>query len=182
MRCTSITLVLSGLLGLCGCSAVRTDYDPEQDFLPYKTYRWLQKEVHPADALASDPLTKKRIAKAVDTVLQEKGFVLTDSRACDFLVFVHGTVSERIQIHETGGMLYPYGGFGWHSGMTHVTTYDQGTVFIDIVDGATGELVWRGWLSRAVRRYKSPKKAEAAADRMVREIMEAFPPTEQDLR
>ena len=180
MRVTSVVVLIGGLLGLSGCSAVRTDYDPEHDFLPYKTYRWLKKDIHPADALASDPLTKKRIAKAVDTVLQEKGFVLMESRAGDFLVFVHGTVSERIQIHETGGMLYPYGGFGWRGGMTHVTTYDQGTVFIDILDSATGELVWRGWLSRAVRRYRNPKKAEDAADRMVREIMEAFPPTEQD--
>ena len=178
MRCVAGSVIVGGLLALSGCSAVKIDYDPEHDFLPYKTYRWSHKEAHPADALASDPLTKKRIAKAVDTVLQEKGFVLTEGQTRDFSVFVHGTVSERIRIHDTGGMLYPYGGFGWSGRMTHVTTYDEGTVFIDIVDGTTGELVWRGWLSRAVRRYKHPKKAEAAADRMVREIMEAFPPQE----
>ncbi len=178
MRLATIMLFVGGLLGFSGCSAVIIDYDPEHNFRPYKTYRWSNKEVHPGDALAADPLTKKRIVKAVDAVLQEKGFVLTESQACDFRVFVHGTVSERIQIHDTGGMIYPHGGLGWSGRVTHVTTYDEGTVFIDIVDTTTSELVWRGWLSRAVRRYKNPKKAEAAADRMVREIMEAFPPVE----
>ncbi|NQV34721.1 MAG: DUF4136 domain-containing protein [Phycisphaeraceae bacterium] len=165
------------LLSVAGCgSPVRVDFDTDTDFSSFRTYRWFDGEIHHLDALASNPLAKKRVVRAVDIVLQEKGFVVKEGSACDFTVFVHGTVQQRVQIHDTGGMYGHYGRFGM--GVSHIdlSTYDEGVLLVDVIDGSTQALVWRGSLSRKVTYHKDPNKAEAAIEKTVRKILEEFPP------
>jgi len=165
------------LLSVAGCgSPVRVDFDTDADFSSFQTYRWFESEIHHLDALASNPLAKKRVVKAVDAVLQEKGFVVTEGSDCDFTVFVHGTVQQRVQMHETGGLYGHYGRYGM--GVSHIdlSTYDEGVLFVDVIDGPTQALVWRGSLSREVKYYKDPSKAEAAMAKNVRKILADFPP------
>jgi hypothetical protein len=165
------------VLCLAGCaSPVRVDFDMGADFSSYRTYRWHDGDVHVLDALAANPLAKKRVVRAVDTVLQEKGFFAKEGSACDFTVFVHGTVQQRVELHDTGGMYGHYGGFGMGVSSIDVSTYDEGVLFIDVLDGSTRELVWRGSLSRVVKYHKDPNKAQVAIEKTVRQILEKFPP------
>jgi hypothetical protein len=165
------------ILGFAGCgSPVRVDFDTGTDFSSYQTYRWYDGDIHVLDALASNPLAKKRVFRAVDAVLQEKGFVAKEGPACDFTVFVHGTVQQRVQLHDTGGLYGHYGGFGMGVSNIDVSTYNEGVLFIDVLDGSTHELVWRGSLCREVKYHKDPNKAQAAIEKTVRKILEKFPP------
>lgn len=67
------------LLSVAGCgSPVRVDYGTDTDLSSFRTYRWFDGEIHRLDALASNPLAKKRVVRATDAVLQEKGFVAKD--------------------------------------------------------------------------------------------------------
>jgi hypothetical protein len=175
---TNIGITMAfALLCASGCSTgAKVDFDLEHDFSAYRSYAWYDGDIHPTDALAGQPLSKKRIIKAVNGVLQEKGFSATDGSGHDFTVFVHGTVSERLSIHDTGGMYYRHRGFGMSSSYIDVSTYEEGTLFIDMLDGSTNELVWRGCLTKVLGGYKDPNKAQAAIEKVVRKILGDFPP------
>ena len=169
--------LIFAILSMAGCRApVRVDFDTDTDFSSFRTYCWFDGEIHHLDTLASDPLAKKRVVRAVDIVLQEKGFVATQGPARDFTVFVHGTVQQRVRMHDTGGFYGSYGRYGMGVSYVDLSTYDEGVLFIDVIDGATQALVWRGSLSREVTYHKDPNKAEAAIEKTVRSILEQFPP------
>lgn len=165
------------ILGLAGCaSPVRVDFDTATDFASYRSYAWYDGDIHLLDTLASNPLAKKRVVKAVDAVLLEKGYVAKEGSVCDFTVFVHGTVQQRVQMHDTGGLYSHYGGFGMGVSSIDLSTYDEGILFVDVIDRSTQELVWRGSLSREAKYHKDPNKAQAAIHKTVRQILETFPP------
>jgi len=165
------------LLIVSGCSpGAKIDYDLEHSFAAYRSYAWDDGDVHPADALIEYPLAKKRIIKAVNEVLQKKGFLASDGSDPDFTVFVHGAVKEHLQISDTGDTYTRYR-FGAMQRPLDVSSYEEGTLFIDMVDRTTNELVWRGSLTKVIGYHRDPNKAQAAIEKVVRNILQDFPPT-----
>ncbi|MCF7974629.1 MAG: DUF4136 domain-containing protein [Phycisphaerae bacterium] len=165
------------LLSVAGCGVpVRVDFDVDTDFSSFRQYRWYDGEIHGLDTLASSPLTKKRVVRAVDTVLQEKGYAMAAGSVCDFMVFVHGTVQQRVRLHDTADQYDQYGGFG--TGVSHLAErpQEEGVLYLDVLDGATQDLVWRGSLGQPVKYYKDSRKAQAAIEKTVRKILKEFPP------
>ena len=76
MKQLSVILIagLSVLMLACSSVTVKHDFDPEYDFLKFKTYRWASaKELNPQDELQKYPLVYKRIVSAVDKALAAKG-------------------------------------------------------------------------------------------------------------
>jgi hypothetical protein len=151
MKTISLSIVTIIILALVGCSSltVTTDFDASQDFNSYKTYRWATtEEVNPNDALAQNPLVKKRVIAGIDKALQDKGFVLVEKGSGpDFVVITHAGVKEKMNVTQTGG----YRGYGWYDpwwgpygGSTHVSYYEEGSLVIDIIDWTEKELSWRG--------------------------------------
>jgi hypothetical protein len=162
-----------------GCSSpYKADYEPDHDFTSYRTYRWLEPNEPVMDALASNPLLKKRFMNAVDRVLQEQGYVPADSNEPDFYVHVQGTVQQRMRVDD--GVSVSYGYYGRYGGMgvrhMDVSYYDEGTLILDIIDRPMNELVWRGWVTQVIRDYQDPRQAEAAVEKAVRGILANFPP------
>ncbi|MFC1760837.1 DUF4136 domain-containing protein [Planctomycetota bacterium] len=171
---------LATVLVLTGCSSpYRADYEPDHDFSGYRSYAWFEPNQPVLDALAGNPLLKKRFVAAVNRVLQEQGYALSEALEADFVVNVHGTVQERMRVNDSVSVGYGY--YGRYGGMSmqhvDVSYYDEGTLIIDIIDRPLNELVWRGWVTEAVRDYKDPRQAEAAVDKAVRGILANFPPT-----
>ena len=107
MKIKSLSIVTIIILALVGCSSLKvtTDFDPSQDFNNYKTYRWaFDKEVNPNDALARNPLIKKRVVAGIDKALQDKGFVLVEKGTePDFVVTTHAGIKEKMNVTQTGG-------------------------------------------------------------------------------
>ncbi len=162
-----------------GCSSpYKADYEPDHDFSPYRSYRWLEPNEPPRDALAGNPLLKRRFVKAVDHVLQTMGYTPTDGNEPDFEVYVHGTVQERMRVNDGVSVSYGYYGRYGGMGMRHVDVsyYDEGTLILDIIDTPNSELVWRGWVTQVIRDYQDPRQAEAAVDKAVHGILANFPP------
>jgi hypothetical protein len=158
---------------------VRTDFDPEQDFTGYKTYRWPDaQQLNPNDALQQNPLIAKRIMASVNKVLQEKGFNLAESGEVDFIVVIHAGVEDRMQVTNWGGH---YGGWydpwwGAYGGTTTVSYYQEGTLVIDVVDTKEMELTWRGIGTDTVKGIQDPDKMQERFDQVVTKIMADFPP------
>ena len=123
---------------------VQTDFDHKKDFSQYKTYSW--QEIKPANSLWD-----ARIKSAVDSQLKTKGWTPVDSGGDVAIVAVKMTKTQkRLDTFYDGFG----GGWGWRrfggfdDGFGDSTTvendYKEGTLVIDLYDGKSKQLIWRG--------------------------------------
>ncbi len=184
MKTISLSIVTIIILALVGCSSltVTTDFDASQDFNSYKTYRWATtEEVNPNDALAQNPLVKKRVIAGIDKALQDKGFVLVEKGSGpDFVVITHAGVKEKMNVTQTGG----YRGYGWYDpwwgpygGSTHVSYYEEGSLVIDVIDWTEKELSWRGIGTGVVKEgQQDAEEMQLRINEITAKILADFPP------
>jgi hypothetical protein len=154
---------------------VVTDYDENVDFNSYKTFAFYKPGIDKADI--SD-LDKKRILRAVTSELLAKGF--TKSKNPDMLVSIFTKSREKVNINQNN-MGYGYG-WGWNPWMMNginnnlsVSSYSEGTLFIDFIDKKKKELIWQGLGTGALRMQNREKKALRIKE-FVKEIISRFPP------
>jgi hypothetical protein len=160
-------LVPAALFAAAAFAAVHTDYDHHADFARYRTYSWI-------GVRAGDSLWQDRIMSAVDRQLAAKGWTSVNSGG-DAAVSAFGKVSERdtLQTFYDG-----FPGWGWRGwgGMTTTEVVPEavGNLTIDVFDGATKKLIWRGSASETLssKADKNDKKLEHS----VSEMFDHFPP------
>ena len=167
-------LSVLGLFILTSCSSVyvNTDYDKKANFENYKTYAYNKISV---DKLEISDLDKKRILYALDAAMPTKGF--SKSENPDVLINIFTKERERVNVYNNMGWGPGWGwGMGWGMGMgfTQTTTTPEGTLYIDIVDAKTKELVWQG-IGTGYLTTNFEKKDERIAE-FVSKILEQYPP------
>ena len=175
MRSLKITAVLLlFVLVLTSCSSVKvaTDYDQSVNFNQYETFAFFKPGIDKAEI--SD-LDKKRILRAIETEMQQKGFTKSDNP--DLLVSIFTKTKENINIYNNN---YAYGyGWGWHpwywgAGYNTVNSTTEGTLYIDLIDADKKELVWQGMGTAALAREVDRKQERI--NEIVEEILEKYPP------
>jgi hypothetical protein len=137
-----IPLFMLFILASCSSVRVNADYDKKVDFSQYKTYAYVKASI---DKVEISDLDKKRILNSIDDALSSKGF--SKSNNPDMLISIFTKESERVDVYNNNswGM-----GFGWgwnpYWGMNYnrVYTTPEGTLFIDIFDGNSKEMIWQG--------------------------------------
>ena len=168
----TLSAVLTGclLVSLSGCATlkVETDYDQDIKFSDYKSYRWVVTK-DKNDPLLKNPLVDKRVRSAVNQVLASNGF--NESRdAPDFFVAYHITSKERVDYRD-----FDYG--HWSDSYSNHTVdmrnYTESTVTLDIVDGKTYRLAWRGW---ATGPSSGVSESSEKINQSIARILEQFPP------
>ena len=99
----------------------------------------------------------------------------------DVLINIFTKERERVNVYNNMGWGYGFGwgwgwGPGWGMGMgfTQTTTTPEGTLYIDIVDAKTKELVWQG-IGTGYLTTNFEKKDERIAE-FVSKILEKYPP------
>jgi hypothetical protein len=145
------TLITFGLivLGVCiGCGPtlqVRTDYDHTLSFSRYQTFTLGEGKVIEQGAITENSFIKERIDKALKVGLTARGLALGGTQAD--LVAKYAAGARTVRELETAGippmvgpMWGPYPQDFW------VTEHPEGTLIIDLLDGKTGKLVWRGYI------------------------------------
>ena len=164
------------MLAACASVSVKTDFDAAVDFSKLKSYAWDNHQPSPDDALAKNPLVRKRVKQAIDRSLEAKGFDLTTQAEADFVVVTHAGVKERMQITNWGryGWYDPW--WGPYGGSVDVSYYQYGTLVIDIVDQRKKELIWRGLGTGIVRETETPEQSQEIIDETVDKILADFPP------
>jgi hypothetical protein len=129
-----------------------TDYD----FSQVRTFSW---KASAGQSLAeSDPFLHQHIINAIEYQLTASGLQEVDSNA-DVVVTYYGSTETNYTL-QSDSFGYGFGGYGlggWGAygyGMagpvsttTRVSSYDRGTLVVDIVDADDEELVWRGTVS-----------------------------------
>ncbi|HEY1337478.1 MAG TPA: DUF4136 domain-containing protein [Bryobacteraceae bacterium] len=144
-----------------------TDYDHHTDFNRYRTYSWGKVE-------ANNSLWSDRIMAAVDSQLAAKGWTRVPSGG-DAVVNAFGSTKAHPTLETF------YNGFpgwywnGWDGISTTTVDYNvKGNLTVDIFDGGTHRLIWRGALEKGLS--DEPEKNEKKLDHEVGELFEHFPP------
>ncbi|MCK5571667.1 MAG: DUF4136 domain-containing protein [Bacteroidetes bacterium] len=165
-------------LGLSACSSVSitSDYDPSVDFTKYKDYAWHTGEGIPGDALAADPLLKRRVVAAVDKALAAHGFQKVELTEADFVVVTHAGTKEKMRVTDWGSYGWYDPWWGPYGGRVDVSYYDEGTLVIDFVDSQEKQLTWRGLAKGTIRNEPDSEERQRALEQLAADILADFPP------
>lgn len=186
-----LLLPVLALLFLSSCNAVRvlSDYDEKANFSSYNSYAFYKTGIDKAEI--SD-LDKKRILRAVETEMASRGFVKSDKP--DILISIFTKEQERVDVYNNnfgwGGMggwgWGGYGGWGmggWGPGVgwgwgggNMVSTSTEGSLYIDLIDTQTKQLVWQGKGEGTLANTKNIQKKKQRINEFVSQIMEQYPP------
>jgi hypothetical protein len=176
---------LGCVMAVVACSTmpamkVETDHDPAaaSRLGSYRTYRWLDASSAPPPLAASMGPT---IVRSVDETLGEKGYRQEASRP-DFLVKWHVTVADKTRtttVESRPTFRDPRAMPSTASPSTPVkvtSEYREGTLILDVVDGAWGTVVWRGSAEAELAASASPETREARVREALHRILDRFPP------
>jgi len=168
---------------LQACSGIQVSQDFEQgfDFSALKTFTWRPNENNEW-GLANNDLVDRRVRNAIVNSLTARQFSQDDSGQADFLISYDLAVEQRISSSNVSGGVSMgrstagrHGSIGISTG-SQVSTYDQGTLIIDVVDAASDKLVWRGVSSQALPDLSDPQRLTDRVNETVAAILKQFPP------
>jgi hypothetical protein len=165
MRATAFLRIALAAATLTGCASahVTTDWDHQARFTDYHTYAWM--ETPQMQAMQRGTLFDRRLRSAVDEQLSAKGFRRSDATGeADVLVVYHAGVQDKLDVQQ----------WGYAARRTDVRQYQQGTVVIDVVDGKSKSLVWRGTASAEVG---DPGQSGEKIGKAVQKMFASFPPS-----
>jgi len=158
---------------LAGCSAVTaSSYLVTRGELPrYATFGWgAANETSTGDPrLDNNPLFNDRVQADVERGLTAYGYALAPSGTPDFVVRFHASMSQEIDTQWldeefcTDDDCWPF-------------VSNAGTLYVDLIDGATGTLVWRGWANCALGDVIGSQAAmERRIDESIAQILARLP-------
>jgi hypothetical protein len=156
----------------CAPVHVRTDYSHATNFSRYKTYSWIK-------VSAGNGLWADRIQRDVDSQLQSKGWTRVPSGG-DAAVTAFGSTRQQPTLetfYDTFGPGFGgwyWGGFGEGMATTQIVNTPIGSLVVDIFDGATKHLVWRGVARQALS--GSPEQNKQKLANAVTKMFQSFPP------
>jgi len=164
------SLFFVAVMGAAFAQQVKTDFDHQANFSQYKTYSW--QDIKPANSLWD-----ARIKSAVDAQLAAKGWNQVDNGGDVAIVAIATSHTERTLQTFYDGM---GGGWRWRGfgGMGEATTteqdYKEGTLVVDMYDGKTKQLIWRGSAEDTLS--NSADKNEKNLNKGVAKMFKKFPP------
>jgi hypothetical protein len=168
---------------MAGCSSVRVvaDYDTAADFNTFKTFAFYKTGIDKAEI--SD-LDKKRILRAIETELLNRGFQKSENP--DILVSIFTKERERVDVYNNLGWGAGWGwgwGWGWSPWMwggawnsPYVASRTEGSLYIDLIDAKTKELVWQGKGTGTLLQTENIEKREERIREFVNQILAKYPP------
>jgi len=176
MRKITILFLFISLLFSCNTIRVSSDFNKNTDFSKLKTYAFSKNGI---DKVKINDIDKKRILRAIDVELYNKGF-RKSSIDPDFTINFFTETNQKVNYYPSSnyyGSAVPYGGMGHYASSWYLNSfkYNEGVLFIDIVDNKKNELVWQGIGKGYIYNDKPEKKSEKINE-MVGKILLQFPP------
>jgi len=152
---------------------VSVDWDRDADLEKYATFAWVDGPPTPLEG--NYPMVHSLIKNSIEYWMTSGGMV-EDTENPDINVTYHTGGKESYQFMTTAyGYTYPVGwGYmgGSYTASTMVTTYDEGTLVIDMWDATTKKAVFRGIASKTIP--QDPNKALKQIDGMIEKIALKF--------
>jgi hypothetical protein len=122
---------------------INVDYDHNYKFNQMKSYSWGKVET-------TDSTVEPRVVGAIDRVLQGYGFKesVKDKKGDVIVSAVESNTSQGYTRFYRGFTTVDWhrgwGGGGFSDGVSTLRQVHGGTLVVDLYDGATGKLIWRG--------------------------------------
>jgi len=149
---------------------VQTDFDHQANFGQYRTYS--RQEIKPGASLWDS-----RIKNAVNAQLEDKGLAqVADGGDVAIVAIKTSREQKTLQTFYDGfGGGWRWRGFGgFGESTTTEQDYQEGTLVIDLYDGKTKQLIWRGSTESALS--DKAEKSEKNLDKGVAKMFKNFPP------
>jgi hypothetical protein len=160
-----VTLFVLGIPAIV-MAQTRVDVDRHKDFRQYKTFTVQVGPIVRADGVVDErnTLAENRLRDAITREFEARGMEPTEVGA-DLVVRVSSRDTERTAVYSTGYQPYwgwgfrrrfgywgprAYWGYGPYAGDVWTRRYVDNAVMIDVVDRATGDLVYRAQVSDEV--------------------------------
>jgi hypothetical protein len=137
------------------------EYDHQADFARYKTWSW-----HEGGTAALNPVTDKAIRDSIERNLAARGLSRVEDGATVFVVYHASRTTQIETVTAKSASPAPPSG---------ILYFQKGSLVVDLVDPASGKVVWRGQAT-GVLRY-GPKEIAAQIDAAVAELLGSFPPS-----
>lgn len=175
MKKLLIPVLILLIAASCATIKVSSDFDKTVNFPGYKTYKFTDEAL----AMPLDDINRNRIISAVESELGLKGF--TKSENPDVLIDLKLTAQTKqtATANTSGGYGYGYR-YGWGGGFSTTTinydSYQEGTLFVDMIDAKKLQLVWQGRGVGTLNPDASQKKREENIKYAVKNIFNAYPP------
>ncbi len=177
MKLVKTTVVAGFALAVGGgawAQDVKVDYDKSANFGAIKTF-----SVKLGTSWGNQ-IGEKRVMDEFTQALTEKGWKLAPEGEADAQVVVHGASQTKRSINTfySGMGGYGYRGWGAMGGTGTATTtaseYTVGTLVVDIFEGKSKSLIWRGAAQDELsdKTEKNIKKLGKASDKLFKD----FPP------
>ena len=166
-RCPGIGLALmvGAVVTACGPGVrVQSPASPRAN-LPGQTYSWVggSDGVDGEMLLAGNPGVDGLIRTVIDAEMEARGFSEAESGAGSFGVAYAAALERTVEVEEVNDF-FRYRRTGYLVSWDEVTTFDLGSLVLDISDPSTGSLIWRGVaeadLHRDDREYRESKLRE----------------------
>ena len=178
-RNTSLPVLLALALSACA-PRIYVEQDKNAALQGYHSYAWVSPPAGPVkDPILDSQILESRVKQAVEAEFANRGFKeVTSDQGPDFLVTYHTSNKEKV---ESSGASFSFGiidafpsGFGSVVVPvgTDVRSREEGTFMLDVIDGKTKRLVWRGWTTGWVSQESYTDEAVASA---VQQILAKFP-------
>ena len=136
MRLRPATMVLFVVLALSGATAgaaeIKVNYDLQADFTRYKTWSWR------TGTAAPNPVSDKRIREDIEARLSARGITRVD-KGGNLEVVYHAAGDNQISVDKLG-----YKEPSFQTEATRVRYVRSGSILLDMIDAASGKVVWRG--------------------------------------
>ncbi len=132
----------------------------------------------PRDERVDAPLFNARVQRAVQSLLEARGFERDVSGKPDFLIVHYGVLDTRIDIQRYVDLnVYTYRPWAQPMRMQEIISdYDEGLLIIDIIDPDSSALIWRGYGETRVDLDAKSTERAARLRRLIAKMLETFPP------
>ncbi len=153
------------------------EFDSGFDMLAAETFA----VILPESPSPMSMLLRKRILQEVSYELEQKRYRrVMEREQADLWITVHGTSRQVIDTMTYSNVYYTRtyrrGGWDYYGGYpgTFVTTREEGTLMLDVIDAKSKELVWRGYgTTRVFGRQIEISNSEM--HQAVRQLLRSFP-------
>lgn len=171
----SLPLALAGFTSLAAAQEfklskdgtdVKVDAAEGADFSIYKTFAW-----SPTQEPAPNPVNHIRITRAVERELQAKGLKAAGDKPPDLRLHYFGHIEKRIK--GTSYQADTYRPAADVKTMVDFSRVTEGTLILELIDRRNDQIVWRGVATETVA---PPDETEAQINRMVKALVQRYPP------
>ena len=163
--------IFSIFLISCG-AAVSVDYDTQTDFSKYKSYSF-----YPTLDSGLSELDDSRIIQITDSLMQERGFIKSETPQLYINFYAHERVSRsRNTINVGVGGSGRNVGVGVSGGIPIESKKTNQELTMDFIDIQKDDLVWQAVAEGVIKERSSPEQKEEYYIGVIQKILEKYPP------